>query len=46
MDDVVVKSRKASDLVGNLEIAFRCLREKGIKLNPEKYVFGFPEACS
>ena len=42
MDDIVVKSRKASDLVGDLEIAFKCLREKGIKLNPEKCVFGVP----
>ena len=46
MDDIVVKSRKASDLVDDLEIAFKCLREKGIKLNPEKCVFGVPEACS
>ena len=42
MDDIVVKSRKASDLVGDLEIAFRCLKDKGIKLNPEKCVFGVP----
>ena len=42
MDDIVVKSRKASDLVDDLEIAFRCLREKDIKLNPEKCVFGVP----
>ena len=46
MDDIVVKSRKASDLIDDLEIAFKCLREKGIKLNPEKCVFGVPEACS
>ena len=42
VDDIVVKSRKASDLVNDLEIAFRWLREKGIKLNPEKCVFGVP----
>ena len=42
MDDIMVKSRKASDLLGDLEIAFECLREKGIKLNPEKCVFGVP----
>ena len=42
MDDIVVKSRKASDLIGDLEIAFKCLREKGIKLNPEMCVFGVP----
>ena len=42
VDDIVVKSRKAGDLVGDLEVAFTCLREKGIKLNPEKCVFGVP----
>ena len=42
MDDIMVKSRKASDLVNDLKIAFKCLREKGIKLNPEKYIFGVP----
>ena len=42
MDDIVVKSRKAGDLIGDLEIAFKCLREKGIKLNSKKCVFGVP----
>ena len=42
MDDIVVKSRKASNLIDDLEIAFKYLREKGIKLNPEKCVFGVP----
>ena len=46
MDDIVVKSRKAGDLIDDMEIAFKCLKEKGIKLNPEKCVFGSPEACS
>ena len=42
MDDIVVKSRKAEDLINNLKIAFKCLRGKGIKLNPKKCVFGVP----
>ena len=42
MDDVVVKSKRANDLVNDLEVAFKCLREKGVKLNPEKCVFGVP----
>jgi hypothetical protein len=42
VDDIVVKSRKAGDLVDDLEIAFKCLREKGIKLNPKKCVFRVP----
>jgi hypothetical protein len=40
IDDIVVKTRKADDLVGDLNIAFGCLRANGVKLNPEKCVFG------
>jgi hypothetical protein len=39
VDDIVVKTRKAS----NLEMTFRCLKAKGVKLNPEKCVFGVPQ---
>ena len=42
VDDIVVKSRKADDLVADLRIAFDCLKDKGVKLNPEKCVFGVP----
>jgi hypothetical protein len=42
VDDIVVKTRKADDLVGDLSIAFGCLRANGVKLNPEKCVFGVP----
>ena len=42
VDDIVVKSWKADDLVTDLWIAFDCLRAKGVKLNPEKSVFGVP----
>jgi hypothetical protein len=42
VDDIVVKTRKASDLLSNLETTFKCLRAKGMKLNPEKCVFGVP----
>ena len=42
VDDIVVKSRKADDLVADLRITFDCLRVKGVKLNPEKCVFGVP----
>ena len=46
VNDIIVKSRKADDLVADLRIAFDCLRAKGVKLNPEKCVFGCLEACS
>jgi hypothetical protein len=42
VDDIVVKTRKADDLVGDLCIAFGCLQANGVKLNPEKCVFGVP----
>jgi hypothetical protein len=42
IDDIVVKTRKADDLVNNLRIAFDCLRDDRVKLNPEKCVFGVP----
>jgi hypothetical protein len=42
VDDIVVKTRKADNLVGDLGIAFGCLRANGVKLNPEKCVFGVP----
>jgi hypothetical protein len=42
VDDIVVKTRKADDLVSDLRIAFGCLRANGVKLNPEKCVFGVP----
>jgi hypothetical protein len=42
VDDIVVKTRKASDLLSDLEVTFRCPKAKGVKLNPEKCVFGVP----
>jgi hypothetical protein len=42
IDDIVVKSKRVNNLIGDLDIAFKCLKAKNIKLNPEKYVFGVP----
>jgi hypothetical protein len=42
VEDIVVKTRKASDLLSDLEITFRCLSAKGVKLNLDKCVFGVP----
>jgi hypothetical protein len=42
VDDIVVKTKKASNLINDLDVAFKCLRAKNIKLNPEKCVFGIP----
>jgi hypothetical protein len=38
--DIVVKTRKADDLVSDLRMAFNCPRANEVKLNPEKCVFG------
>jgi hypothetical protein len=43
VDDIVVKTKKASDLLSDLETTFKCLRAQGVKLNPEKCVFGVPQ---
>jgi ribonuclease HI len=42
VDDIVVKTKRASDLLSDLETTFKCLRAKDVKLNPEKCVFGVP----
>jgi hypothetical protein len=39
----ISKTRKASDLLSDLETTFKCLRAKGMKLNLEKCVFGVPQ---
>nr|AAK52140.1 retrotransposon protein, putative, Ty3-gypsy sub-class [Oryza sativa Japonica Group] len=40
VDDIVVKSRKAFDHASDLQETFDNLRAAGMKLNPEKCVFG------
>jgi hypothetical protein len=40
VDDIVVKTWKANDLVKDLRVMFDYLRANGVKLNPEKCVFG------
>jgi hypothetical protein len=42
VDDIVIKTRKEDDLVSNLRIALDCLRANGVRLNPEKCIFGVP----
>jgi hypothetical protein len=42
VDDIVVKTGKVDDLVSDLRMAFDFLRANGVKLNPEKCVFGMP----
>jgi hypothetical protein len=42
VDDIVIKTKKADDLVNDLRVAFDCLWANGVKLNPEKCVFGVP----
>jgi hypothetical protein len=38
--DIVVKTKKADNLINDLDVAFKCLWAKNIKLNLEKCVFG------
>ena len=43
VDDIVVKTAQACDLIANLAATFANLRRFNIKLNPEKCVFGVPK---
>jgi hypothetical protein len=40
INDIVVKTRKADDLVNDLRTTFECLGANRVKLNPEKCIFG------
>jgi hypothetical protein len=42
VDDIIVKIRKADNLVNDLRVAFNFLRANEVKLNPEKCVFEVP----
>jgi hypothetical protein len=42
VDDIVMKTRKADDLVNDLRVTIDCLRANGVKQNPKKCVFGVP----
>jgi hypothetical protein len=42
IDDIVVKTRKADDLVNDFRVVFGCLQANRVKLNPKKCVFGVP----
>jgi hypothetical protein len=45
VDDIVVKTRKADDLVSDLNIAFGCLWANGVKWNPENVSLACRGAC-
>jgi hypothetical protein len=42
VDDIVIKTKRVNNLINDLNVAFKCLRAKNIKLNPKKCVFGVP----
>jgi hypothetical protein len=42
VDDIMIKSRKTSDLVPDLTEVFAKLSQHGVKLNPEKCIFRVP----
>lgn len=39
VEDILVKSTWAKDLIGDLEETFAILWKYGLKLNPSKYIF-------
>jgi hypothetical protein len=42
VDNIIVKTKKISNLINDLDVAFKCLRAKNIKLDPEKCIFSVP----
>ena len=42
VDDIVVKSKQVDQVMADLEQTFTKLQANGIKLNPEKCIFGVP----
>ena len=46
VDDIVVQSKLKQDHIEDLRRAFSNLRNAGLKLNPEKCIFGVRENCS
>jgi hypothetical protein len=42
VDDIIVKTKKVDNLVNDLDVAFKSLWAKNIKLNPKKCIFGVP----
>ena len=43
VDDIIVKSKRADQVIADLEKTFAKLRANNIKLNPKKCVFGVPK---
>jgi hypothetical protein len=42
VDDIIIKYRRSSSLITDLEETFNNLRQLNIKLNPKKCTFGVP----
>ena len=42
MDDIMVKSKRADQVIADLKQTFVKLRANGVKLNPEKFIFWVP----
>jgi hypothetical protein len=42
VNDIIVKTKRVSNFINDLDVAFKCLRAKNIKLNLKKCVFGVP----
>jgi hypothetical protein len=40
VDDIIVKSTKQENHIADLQETFASFRQAGLKLNPEKFVFG------
>jgi uncharacterized membrane protein YadS len=46
VDDIVVKTKRVSNLINDLDVAFKCLREKTLSSTPKSASSASLEACS
>jgi hypothetical protein len=46
VDDIVVKTKRVSNLVDDLDVAFKCLKAKTLSSTPRSASSVFLEACS
>ena len=45
VDDIVVKSNKKETHIQDVQETFKNLRKSGLKLNPDKCIFGIKKGC-
>jgi hypothetical protein len=45
VDDIIIKTKKADYLINDLDVAFKCLRQRTSSSTPRNAFLAFLEAC-